>query len=90
MIELGYEYKVMARRKLEKKWEPWTGTWTYKENMTLEKVKRFMYLRWNPKYAKLNCDPQLDYGIFRKMIYKKNGNIIREKWELIKILKWAK
>jgi len=89
MTELGFEYKVMARRKSEKRWEPRTGIWTYQERMTLEKVKKFMYLRWNPKYIKPNCDPQLDYGIFRRMIYKKNGKIIREKWELIKTLKWA-
>jgi len=89
MTELGFEYKVMARRKSEKRWESWTGTWTYKENMTLEKVKRFMYLRWNPKYSTLNYDIQLNYGIFRRMIYDNDGRTIREKWELIKILKWA-
>jgi len=90
MTELGFEYKVMAKRKNEKHWEPRTGTWTHRENMTLEKVKRFMYLRWNPKYSTLNYDIQLNYGIFRRMIYDNDGRTIREKWELIKILQWAR
>jgi len=89
MIELGYEYKVMARRKSEKTWEPRIGTWTYKENMTLEKVKRFMYLRWSKKHMPENYNRQLDFGIFRRMMYEKDGKVIRQKWELIKILKWA-
>ena len=90
MNELGFEYKVMACRKSEKSWESWTGIWTYQERMTLEKVKNFMYLRWNPKYAKLNCDPQLNYGIFRRMVSENDGKIILEKWYLIKILKWSR
>jgi len=89
MTELGFEL-VMAKRKNEKHWEPRTGTWTHRENMTLEKVKRFMYLRWSKKHMPENYNRQLDFGIFRRMVFGNNGKIIREKWELIKILKWAR
>lgn len=88
MIELGFEYKVMARRKSEKSWESWTGVWRYQERMTLEEVKKFMYLRWSMKHMPENYNG-CDYGIFRRMVYKKDGKITRDKYGLIKILRWS-
>ena len=81
MTELGFEYKVMARRK-GGRWEPWTGVWKYDKEMTLEKVRKFMRERWKTPE---NYNG-LEYGIFRRMMCENEGKPIREKWGLVKVL----
>ena len=88
MIELGYEYKVMACR--NGTWEAWTGIWDYESGMTVKKIRRFMYHRWDYNYNPANYDKQLDYGIFRRMVIEDEGKKLRRKWELIKMLRWSR